>query len=284
MNDIFYSLTSNPILIFVFGFLIFFLFGMFRKRKNSELVKQQQANQRNEAAAKGMQVTSQRASEVVVRTDGAVEAAGETEYSGTTGGIVWKLVSEVRATSRDVDDRPGRQNTDVWKRSTRLKTESVKFPAGKFLLLMSTPGYDSASKPIKRSGFLNKLVNMAADVALDFYVGGYFGSQYKSLVGIGNDSEKIERTLLNDFMILTNHKNLGERFLDEATTTVIANWKKQNQGFTREGSVDQFGLLFAPDAMVLGCQADMANADEVKTLSDFACVLAVRMNDVLHAS
>jgi hypothetical protein len=183
---------------------------------------------------------------------------------------------------RDADDRPGRQNTEAWKRSTRWKTESVKFPAGKFLMLMSTPGYDSASKPLKRGGFLNKLVNMAADFALDFYVAGYFGSQYKSLVGLENGSEKIERQLLNDFMILTNHKVLGEKFLDEATTSVIANWKKQNQGFSRERSVDHFGLLFAPDAMVLGCQTNMASADEVKTLSDFACVLAVRMKETLQ--
>lgn len=283
MEEIYYRITSStPLMIFVFGALIFMFFGFFRRRKHAEVIREKQTREREDATTKGMQVTSQKGGAVVALSDGKYEAAGETEYAGTTGGIEWKLVSEVRAMGRDADDRPGRQNTEAWKRSTRWKTESVKFPAGKFLMLMSTPGYDSASKPLKRGGFLNKLVNMAADFALDFYVAGYFGSQYKSLVGLENGSEKIERQLLNDFMILTNHKVLGEKFLDEATTSVIANWKKQNQGFSRERSVDHFGLLFAPDAMVLGCQTNMASADEVKTLSDFACVLAVRMKETLQ--
>lgn len=285
MEEIFYQITSStPLMIFVFGALIFMFFGFLRRRKHAEVIRQKQMDQREDATTKGMQVTSQKGGAVVVLSDGNYEAAGETEHTGTTGGIAWKLVSEVRARGRDADDSPGRQNTEVWKRSTRFKTESVKFPSDKFLMLMSTPGYDSASKPLKRGGFLNKLVNIAADFALDFYVAGYFGSQYKLLVGIDNGSEKIERQSLNDFMILTNHKALSEQFLDEATTSVIANWKKQNQGFSRERSVDHFGLLFAPDGMVLGCQANMASADEVKILSDFACALAVRMQELLRVS
>lgn len=284
MEEFYYRVTSSPWIIFAVGFFVYILFSLFKKRKHAEVLHDKQLQERKDASAKGMQVTSQRSGSVMAVADGKFETTGETQYEGTTGGIAWKLTSEVLATSHGTDDRPGRQNTDTWKRTTRLTIESIRFPAGKFLMLMSTPGFNSASKPIKRGGFLNKLVNMAADFALDFYVAGYFGAKYKSLVGIGVDSEKIERQTLQDFMILSNRKPLAEQFLNEATSTLIANWKKQNQGFSHEGSVDHFGLLFAPDGMVLGCQANMASADEVKMLSDFACVLAVRMKESLQTA
>jgi hypothetical protein len=280
MEEIYYWITSRPWMFFVLGILVFSIVGFFRRQKHADIIRQKQLLEREDAAAKKIQITNQTGGAVVVHNDGTMEASGETEYKGTTNGIQWELISKVLAVSRDADDRPGRQNTDAWKRSTRLNIESVKLPSGKFLMLMSAPGYNSANKQVKKGGFLNKLVNFAAEFALDIYVAGYFGTQYKSLVGLDKGSEKIDRQCLNDFLILTNDKMLGEKFLDEETTTFIADWKKQRQGFLREHSVDHFGLLFAPDTMVLGCQTNMASAQEVKVFSDFACELASRMKAI----
>lgn len=81
------------------------------------------------------------------------------------------------------------------------------------------------------------------------YVGSYFGSEYRSLVNIGEDGVKIEREPLKDFMILTNIEPLANKYFDEATVTTISYWKKSSQGFTLESKVDQFGLLFSPDGV-----------------------------------
>ena len=49
---------------------------------------------------------------------------------------------------------------------------------------MSTPG-EIKTGDIKRGGFVNKMINTAADAVLDVSVASYFGDEYKSLVGIG---------------------------------------------------------------------------------------------------
>ncbi len=82
-------------------------------------------------------------------------------------------------------------------------------------MLMSTPGYNSSQHSLKQGGFLNKLVNIAADFALDIYVEGYFGSQFKSMINVG-DSIKIERPALQDFLILINIESLTQKFLDDS--------------------------------------------------------------------
>ena len=63
---------------------------------------------------------------------------------------------------------------------------------------------------------------------------------------------------------------------------MIPSWKKQKQGFTCEGNVDQFGLLFSEHGAILSCQADMANAQEAKVFSDFGSVLCVKMKEIMQ--
>jgi hypothetical protein len=236
-----------------------------RQRKKDAAIKQD-VRQKSEAEAKaaGIQVTAQ--------ADGSVrggEVMGATDYKGTTGGIDWTLRSSLTT---------GQKGRKVGK--SMWRTSAVKWPQGKFLLLISTPPEMKTGK-IERGGFMNTLINKAADVLLDVYVGLYFGSEYKSLVNIGEDGVKIEREGLGGFTILTNHQDLAERFLDEATIKVISGWKESSQGFAREQQVDQFGLLFAPDGVILTCQANMTSAEEVKLLSDFGAVLSVKMNGVV---
>jgi hypothetical protein len=236
-----------------------------RQRKKDAALKQK-AKQKSEAEAKaaGIQVTAQ--------ADGSVrggEVMGATDYKGTTGGIEWTLRSSLTT---------GQKGRKIGK--SMWRTSAVKWPEGKFLLLISTPPEMKTGK-IERGGFVNTLINKAADVLLDVYVGLYFGSEYKSLVNIGEDGVKIERETLTGFTILTNHQDLAERFLDEAAAKVISGWKASSQGFAREQQVDQFGLLFAPDGAILTCQANMTSAEEVKLLSDFGAVLAVKMNEVM---
>lgn len=262
-------LTSNAVAIFFVVFIAFIFLGRSKKKKDDLLKTQRQQDVKQQAGAAGLQVISQ--------ADGRVsntgEIHGDTDYNGTTGEIDWTLKSTVLVGSSG-DDR-----NQVWKRKSVWRTQAAKLPAGKFILLMSTPGEIKLGN-IKRGGFINDLVNKAADAVLDIYVAGYFGSEYKSLVSIGEDGVKIEREQLKDFMILTNMEPLAQQYFDEATAATISFWKKSNQGFTREDKVDQFGLLFSPDGVILTCRANMGNASEVKLFSDFGAALTTKMMKV----
>jgi hypothetical protein len=262
-------LTSNAVAIFFVVFIAFIFLGRSKKKKDDLLKTQRQQDVKQQAGAAGLQVISQ--------ADGRVsntgEIHGDTDYNGTTGEIDWTLKSTVLVGSSG-DDR-----NQVWKRKSVWRTQAAKLPAGKFILLMSTPGEIKLGN-IKRGGFINDLVNKAADAVLDIYVAGYFGSEYKSLVSIGEDGVKIEREQLKDFMILTNIEPLAQHYFDEATAATISFWKKNNQGFTREDKVDQFGLLFSPDGVILTCRANMGNASEVKLFSDFGAALTTKMMKV----
>jgi len=200
---------------------------------------------------------------------------GETvdEYTGTTGGINWKLRSTV------LKKLPGR-NRD-WLRSTRWETSTVKFPPGKYLMVMSIAGGEIPKGNFKQEGLLNTIINQAADFALDIYVGGYFGAQYQPMINVTGDSVKIDKPELSDFFILSNHEPVAQAFLDEATTTVLSQWKKQKMGFTRENNVDQFGILFCEDGVIFSCKSDMANEQEATMLADFAAVLCVKMRGIV---
>mgnify|MGYP001586162696 FL=1 len=196
---------------------------------------------------------------------------GDTDYQGTTGGIEWTLRSSVWLSG-------GRHRS--WKRKSAWRTAAVHLPVGKFILLMSTP-VELKKGPIERGGFMNNLINKASDLAIDLYITGYFGSEYCALVNIGDDGVKLEREALKDFLVLTNHEAVAQTYFDEATTNAIANWKKNNQGFSQEDKVDQFGLLFSPDGVILACQASMNNAEEVKLFSDFGAALVTKMREML---
>jgi hypothetical protein len=229
-------LISNavPILFFV-GFALLVL-GQFKRRKQAAVKKDINQKAQQQAQAAGVQIASQ--------ADGHVSNSGEihgdTNYNGTTGGIEWTLKSTVLV--GDITISGGGRN-QVWKRKSAWRTSAIKLPAGKFIMLMSTPG-EIKTGDIKRGGFMNKLVNMAADAVLDIYVSGYFGSEYKSLVSIGEEGVKIERDQLKDFMILTNLETTAQKYFDEAATRTISSWKSSNVGFAEEKKVDQFGLYF----------------------------------------
>ena len=64
----------------------------------------------------------------------------------------------------------------------------------------------------------------------------------------------------------------------------LSNVKKSSQGFTREQQVDQFGLLFAADGVILTRQSNMISAEEVKLLSDFGAVVTAKMKTVFGTS
>ncbi len=212
---------------------------------------------------------AQKMSEVQNQPVGSTPGEGETDYSGNTGGIDWKLKSKA------VYSTGGRRR--AWVRTTRWETSSVKMPAGKYLMLMSTPGNNTPLGPVKQEGFFNTMINKAADFALDMYVTSYFGPQYQDMINVTGESSKVDHPALKDFLILTNDSPIAQRFLDDATAGVISNWKHQKMGFTREGNVDQFGLLFTQDGVILTCQADMANEQEAKLFADYGAVLAVKM-------
>jgi hypothetical protein len=204
----------------------------------------------------------------------ADQVAGIKDYAGVTGNIKWKLTSSVWF--EDSGRSSSKALSRSWNSKSVWQTDAIKLPAGKFIMLMSTPG-EVKTSDIKRGGFVNKMINMAADMALDVYVSGYFGNAYKALVSIGEEGVKIEREELKDFMILTNVQPLAEKYFDAATASTIASWKKMEAGFLQEEKVDQFGLLFSPDGVTLSCMANMDSENEVKIFSDFGSVLTTKM-------
>ena len=262
MGQIISFIMSNLFTILILGAIFYFVFV---RGKAKITVGGRQRQVPNAPAAVGISV---------LPTAGQASGEGVKEYSGNTGGIDWKLRSVVLQSQSSNDS-----TSTHWTRSTSWHTDSIKFPPTKFLMLMSS-GVNVSGKQLERGGFINSLINKAAEFALDIYVMGYFGSQYKDLVNIGDDGVKIDKPALSDFLILTNMEPTAAKFLDDPTVNVIAGWKNQKQGFSREGNVDKFGILFCPEGMILSCQADMANEQEAKMFADFGSVLAVKMREV----
>jgi hypothetical protein len=283
IDELLYWMQSNFFWVAFFAIFAWAFFGFFRKRKLSEKVIQRTKDTEQQAQQAGLKV-AQSVTGRTANTGSGTAIEGETNYSGNTGGIEWALTSTVRLTASHSSSSANTRNLDVWRRSTRWRTKAAAWPPGKFLMLMAAPGYDSAKSPAKKGGgFFSKIVQAVGNFALDFYVGGYFGGEYKKLVNLGDDGVKIEQSALKGFFILSNHEALANKFLDEGTITTITNWRKAELGFASEGQVDNFGVLFCEDGVILGCQADMANAQEAKMLAEFGAALAVKMQQTISS-
>lgn len=281
IEEVLFWIQINWLWIAFYGIFAWVILGFFRKRKLSEKVIKHTQNTQAEAKAMGLNV-EQKVSGRTANMGGGLAVEGDTHYAGTTGDIEWKLLSSIKLTDNNNSDAVNSRDLDVRKRNTRWNTVAAAWPKGKFLMLMAAPGYDSTKHAINRGGFFNKLVQVAGDFMLDVYVSGYFGSQYKSLVGIGDDGVKLDRPALNNFLILTNHETLANKFLDEGTVNTIASWRNAQMGFRSESAVDNFGILFCSDGMIFGCQADMADPTEANKLSEFGSALAIKMQQVLN--
>lgn len=269
-------IISNLFTILVVGFIASWLIGRARRQKQRERTQQENDANRQNAEKLGMEVKQQaEGTRMMAGATNGPQVSGDTTYTGTTGDIPWTIDIKVRISDRGT----GTSGDHVWKQTTRWKTTSVNWPAGKFLLIMSTPG-EMKVGDVKEGGFFNKLVNWAADRFLDLYVGGYFGSEYTSLVNV-TGATIVRKEGMTDFYMITNEPARAEKFLDESTQKTIANWKHASQGFQQERQVDQFGLLFAPDGLTVACQAGLTNPAEAKMFSDFAAVLAVKAKSVL---
>jgi hypothetical protein len=272
MSTIIDWITGNLFTLAILGIVLFWILGRNRRKKQQELTQKENELSRGEATRLGMEVKEQ--AEGKRRVGGLPDTptvSGDTTYEGTTGDIPWRITIRVRIGDRD----GGMRANDVWKQTTRWKTQAVHWPAGKFLMIMSTPGEIKVDE-VKEGGFFNKMIKWAADKFLDLYVSGYFGGEYMELVNV-TGSTIIRKEVMKDFYMITNKPALAEKFLDEATQTTIANWKHSSQGFKQEGKVDQFGLLFAPDGFTVACQAALTDPNEAKIFADFAAVLAVKM-------
>ena len=194
----------------------------------------------------------------------------DTRYDGELGGITWEGISTYRR------KQAGRHGSSF--RYFRWRTASVQFGEGKFLMIVSLPSKIKLQAP-QGTGFMSNVVNKVAEVMLDMYVGSFFGEQYKSMINIA-DSSIIQRSDEDDFFILTNTLDTSENFLSK-TEPVIRKWKAQNAGFTAEKVVDAFGILFAPDEMIVSVQTNLNTKEEVDILASFASALAVGMNESL---
>ncbi|MBS1979045.1 MAG: hypothetical protein JST46_16865 [Bacteroidetes bacterium] len=199
------------------------------------------------------------------------------EYSGRINDIIWKLSTVYERIRSSNSTRSGARLVQ----NTRWESASVKFPVGKFLMLMRAEGYQSSRHPMKHSeGFLGNILNMAAEGFLDVYVTGYFGPQYKPLVNV-EGSAKIDKANLDDFLILTNYEGVSRKFLSDETARFIATWDTRRPAFTHESLAKQFGMLFSTEGMILSCKGAMMSDTEVNTYSQFGVELASRMKGTL---
>jgi hypothetical protein len=144
-------------------------------------------------------------------------------------------------------------------------------------MFMSTPRIDNSKNKIKK-GFFAKIVNSVAELAIDLYVGSYFGPQYKSLVNI-DGATKIDIPELKNFFILTNDDSLSKKFLTDITVKFIVNWMHNKPHFAHDSDVNMWGALFCEDGIIVSCQAEMTNANEAKVFSDFGASLATLMKE-----
>ncbi|HEV8511666.1 MAG TPA: hypothetical protein VGQ59_00220, partial [Cyclobacteriaceae bacterium] len=134
------------------------------------------------------------------------------------------------------------------------------------------------SKNKIKKGFFAKIVNSVAELAIDLYVGSYFGPQYKSLVNI-DGATKIDIPELKNFFILTNDDSLSKKFLTDITVKFIVNWMHNKPHFAHDSDVNMWGALFCEDGIIVSCQAEMTNANEAKVFSDFGASLATLMKE-----
>lgn len=271
-------LTSNFFTLVFLGIVASLVWGYFQRKKQAEAREALHAEQADAARAEGIHLTAQPEGPVVMHSPlGQPVVGGETRYEGIDHGIAWELTSKTGVTR---DDSPGTAHR-VWSTQSIWKTRDVLWPEGKYLMIMSTPG-EIKTNEVKQDGFLGKIVNAAANLALDLYVSQYFGSKYAALINLSEEAEIIKKTGFEDFFVLTNEPYLAEQFLTEPAVRAISAWKKENQGFTQESGVDQFGVLFAPDACLVTCRAAMASPAEARRYAGFAAGLAVNMQGVLR--
>jgi len=146
-------------------------------------------------------------------------------------------------------------------------------------MMMSTPGHDNSGPQQQKKGMLSSLVSKLAEGALDMYVAGYFGEQYKPLINV-DGGKKITIPELKEFFILTNDEPMAMKFLNPTTIKYITNWMANKPTFKHTWRVNSLGVLFAPDRSIVSCQALMTNANEAKVFSDFGAGLATLMKEM----
>jgi hypothetical protein len=267
-------LLRNILPILIIGFVIYFFLNIYRFRKR---IQQKQSSKEKDTSRIEFSFKGENHNDLSVsRTGQSAKKNGtgdEIIFDGITGGISWKLTSTILNIGSGTDR--------AWKSKSAWKTTEVVWPPGSFLVIMSTYG-EIKSGTFKKTGLMNKILSFVAEQMLDIYIAGYFGSGYRELVGINEDGVVIKKDLLSDFFILTNRPEYAEKVLDDATVNTISSWKKLELGFEQENLVDNFGVLFAPDAMFVSCQTALRKPEEVKIFSDFASAMALKMKMQLH--
>jgi hypothetical protein len=244
-------------------FAVLFIYATKRQRK----IDLQRAEQSKADVARAQELGMTR--NVSAHDADIYERDTDENYSGTTEGIEWQLLS------REIYDRAHRRG-HTWASFTRWSTSSTRVPEGKFILLMRTPSHENKEVE-KPKGLLGGLQEKLAEGLLDFYVKGYFGDFYIPLIN-AKQQKTVLISELSDFHIVTNDEPLATRILNTETIKFIANWVSHKPSFTDDAKVSMFGVLMA-DSLILSCQTRMASANEVKAFSDFGAGVARLMQD-----
>jgi hypothetical protein len=252
------------ILLLLAFIAVFISISVMNKRNRAQKIAQQEQN-KTDAQALKMSVNSS------TSFSNKYNFLAEEDYSGTTGDIQWTLVS------KEIEFNNNNHHSHTWKRTTLWSTMDVKMQEGKFLMFMSTPRIDNSKNKIKK-GFFAGIVNTFAELAIDLYVGSYFGPQYKSLVNI-DGAVKIDIPELKNFFILTNDESLSKKLLNDVAVKFIVNWMHNKPRFAHESNVNMWGALFSEDGVIVSCQADMTTAAEAKVFADFGASLATLMKE-----
>jgi len=222
-----------PIIIITAVVIGFIYATRWQNQQNKQRAEQIASDAKN-AGSLGMKM------EANIQQVDSFETSTNENYSGTTGAIEWQLQT------REIFDRAHRRGT-TGSYSTQWTSSTARFPNDKFLMMMSTPGHDNSGPQQQKKGILSSLIDKLAEGALDLYVAGYFGEQYKPLINI-DGGKKISIPELKEFFILTNDEPMAVKFLNPTTIKYITNWMANKPTFKHTWRVNSLGVLLPPIA------------------------------------
>jgi hypothetical protein len=202
-----------------------------------------------------------------IDSSGKIQAFGDTIYEGTNNGQKWKLVSSVIR----LNEYSGNSTSYSYKRSLKWFTTDIDTYSNTYILIMSTPG-EIKTEEYSNTGFMNSIKNFIAEKALDIYISGYFGSEYNDLINL-SDGEIIKNEKLKEFFIITNSGKIVRNLIDDIFIEKIMDWKHNKQGFVYEGNMDNLGILFAPDKLIIGCQSSIESPEEAAKFGEFCTTI-----------
>jgi hypothetical protein len=266
MENLQFMIFDNMFIIVIAVFILFFLVGQVRKKKVKETYEKNVKEAEAEANKYGLNVSKEMPNISAMSYDlshGVDTKFGDTIYEGVNDNIKWKLVSTVKYSD---DTAIGSNRRDLIQQTLKYTTYDIKLNAHNYVMMMEAPT-EMKIEASEDAGFMSSIKNFVAEKALDYYVGNYFGNEYKDMINI-SDGTIIRNNSLRNFLIITNSKQISDKIIDEKLTEFILDWHNKTKNFKNESFMKTPGLLIAPDKFILTCQSSVVSAKEASEYAE----------------